>query len=44
MNLCRDVMHGLELARRSGGEAGLDRVDPDSGELLRDAELVARRD
>ena len=36
----RDGLHGLEVARRGDGEAGLDHVDPETSELMRNLELL----
>src|SRR5687768_3310781 len=40
LDLAGDRLHGLEVTRRRGGEAGLDHVDAEARELLRDLELL----
>ena len=42
LDLAGDRLHGLEVARRGDREAGLDDVDPQPRELVRDLELLAR--
>ncbi len=41
LDLTSDRLHGLEVAGARDREAGLDDVDPETGELLRDLELLA---
>ena len=41
LDRARDRLHGLEVARRGDREPGLDDVDAQAGELLRDLELLA---
>ena len=42
LDLARDRLHGLEVARRGDREAGLDHVDAEPRELLGDLELLLR--
>jgi len=42
-DLCRDHLDGLEVVLGGGGEAGLDDVDAEFGELARHVELLLGR-
>ena len=41
-DLARDRLHGLEVAGRGDREAGLDDVDAEPRELVRDLDLLVR--
>ena len=43
LRLAGDPLHGLEIARRGGREAGLDHVDLEAHQLARDLELLGSR-
>jgi hypothetical protein len=40
MNFAGDLLDGFEVTRRGDRETGLDHVDPEAGELLRDLDLL----